>query len=146
MLDIPIYDTLIPKPVQSYWLCLQSQHWCRTKDNLTERNQWMKRKDCTQEKYWLLDSFNIYDIQWGIYVFHSMFTLHQKLQQLELVFSWICMGFLFFSLIWGVGEGVCLGVCVGGGGAQIPPNLQCLIWNSDHCKITCNPTPFAKLR
>lgn len=54
-------------------------------------------------------------------------------------------GFFFF-LIWGVGEGVCLGVCVGGGGAQIPPNLQYLIWNSDHCKITCNPTPFAKLR
>lgn len=130
MLDIPIYDTLIPKLVQSYWLCLQSQHWCRTKDNLTERNQWMKRKDCTQEKYWLLDSFNIYDIQWGIYVFHSMFTLHQKLQRLELVFSWICMGFFIFFFNLGGGWRCVFGGVWRGGVAQIPPILQCLIWNS----------------
>lgn len=54
--------------------------------------------------------------------------------------------FIFFFNLGGGWRCVFGGVCGRGGGAQIPPNLQCLIWNSDHCKITCNPTPFAKLR
>lgn len=78
----------------------------------------MKRKDCTQRNIDCLIHSTYMTFSEGFTSSTQCLPFIKNYSGQSWSFLEFVWGFLFFSLIWGVGEGVCLGVCGGGGGSN----------------------------